>query len=104
MFWNGSSSQQKPTSVEKELGAQTSRTPVGAKRNSIEARCRIFLQRNEFIKLGTINGPTDIVRSFLNIPQDIFVLVMPRALDAGLKMDSQYSQSLLPDSSSFSKG
>ena len=42
----------------------------------MRARCRIFLQSKKFIKFGTINGPTDIVRSSLNILQDIFVLVM----------------------------
>ena len=85
MLRNGTSFQQILISVEKELGAQPSRTLEGAIRNSIRARCRICLQSNKFIKFGTINGPTDIVRSFLNIPQDIFVLVMPRAHDAGLK-------------------
>ena len=85
MFRNGTSFQQILKSVEKELGAETPRTPVGAIRDSIGTRCRILLQRDECIKLGTINGPTEIVRSFLNVPQDIFELVMPRALDAGLK-------------------
>ena len=72
-------------------------------RNSIGARCRIFLQSNEFIKFGTINGPTKIVSSFLNIPQAIFVLVMPRDQMRAWKMDLQHSHSLLPDSSSFYK-
>ena len=74
IFRNGTSFQQILMSVEKELGAQ----PTGAIRNSIGTSCRIFHQRNEFIKLGTTNGLTDIVRSFLNIPQDT------RALDADL--------------------
>ena len=82
MFRNGTSFQQILVSVEKELGAQPLRTLKGAIRNSIRARCRIFLRSNVFIKF---DGPTDIVRSFLTIPQDIFVLAMPRTLDAGLK-------------------
>ena len=104
MFRNGTSFQHTLKSVEKELGAQATRTPIGAIRNSIRVKCRIFLQSNGFIKFGTINGPMDVVRSFLNIPQDISVLVMPRALNTGLKNGTQYSQSLHPDSSSFSKG
>ena len=66
MFRNGTSFQQILLSVEKELGAQLPRTLKGAIRNSIRARRRIFLQNNEFIKFGTINGPMDIVKSFLN--------------------------------------
>ena len=85
MFRNGTFFQQILFSVEKELRPKLPGTPVGTKRNSISARSRIFLQSNEFIKFGAINGSTDFVRSFLNIPQEIFVLVMPRALDAGLK-------------------
>ena len=104
MFRDGTSFQQILKSVEKELGAQAPRTPEGAIRNSIGTRCRILLQSNEFIKLGTIKEPTNVVRSFLNVPQDIFELVMSRALDAGLKNGPQYSQSLLPDASSFVQG
>ena len=104
MFRDGTSFQQILKSVEKELGAQASRTPEGAIRNSIGTRCRILLQSNEFIKLGTIKEPTNVVRSFLNVPQDIFELVMSGALDAGLKNGPQYSQSLLPDASSFVQG
>ena len=85
MFRNGTSVQQIFISIEKEQGAQPPSIVIRATRNSIRAKIRIFLQSNEFIKFDTINGPTDIVRSFLNTPQDIFVLVMPRAFDAGLK-------------------
>ena len=38
-------------SVEKELRTQASRTPISAIWNSVRARCRIFLQGNEFVKL-----------------------------------------------------
>ena len=85
MFRDGTSFQQILISVEKELGAQATRTRIGGIRNSIKARCRIFLQSNEFIKFGTVKDPTDVGRSFLNIPQVIFVLVMPRALDTSLE-------------------
>ena len=60
-------------------------TSVGTIWNSIRARCRILLQSDEFIKFGTTNCPTDIVRSFLNIPQDIFVLVVPLAFHTCLE-------------------
>ena len=84
MFRNGTSFQQIHVSVGEELGAQSPRTLISAIRNSVRAKCRIFLQSNEFITFGTIKGPTYIVRNFLNIPQDVFVLVMLWALNAGL--------------------
>ena len=77
--------QQKLTGVEQGLGAPSPRTLIGAIRNSIGVRCRIFLQSNDFIKFGSIESPTDAVRSFLHIPQDIFMLVMPRTFVACLK-------------------
>ena len=67
MFWNGTSFQQTFVGVKEELGAQSPRTSVSAIGNSIGARCRIFLHGNELVKLGPINGPTDVVRSLLNI-------------------------------------
>ena len=85
MFWNGTSFQQTLLSVKEELGAQSPRTSVSAKWNSIGARCRIFLHGNELVKLGPINGPTDVVRSLLNISKDILVLVMSRAFDTCLE-------------------
>ena len=68
VFRNDTSFQQIFVSVEKELRAQAPRTPFSAIRNSVRAKCRVLLQGNEFVKLGSINGPTDVVRSSLNIP------------------------------------
>ena len=76
---------QKLTCVEQGLGAPLPRTLIGAMRNSIGVRCRIFLQNNEFIKFGSIKNPMDAVRSFLHIPQDMFMLVMPRTFGECLK-------------------
>ena len=43
--------------------------------------------------LSLINRPTDVTKSWLNISQNIFVLVMPRAFLACPESGSQYSQS-----------
>ena len=85
MLRNGTSFRQKLTSVEKELGAQLSRTLTGAIRDSNGARCRLLLQSSGFVKTRYDQRSTHIVKSFLNISQYIFSLVMPRALDADSK-------------------
>ena len=54
VFRDGTPFKQILISVEKEPRSQAHRTPFGAMRNS-RARCRIYLQGNEFIKIGTIN-------------------------------------------------
>ena len=54
-------------------------------RDSVRAKCRILLHANEFVMLGPINHPTDVVRSLLNMMQKIFNLVVPRALGAYLE-------------------
>ena len=66
MFWNGTSFQQTLVSVEEELRTETPGTSEGTIWNSIRARSRIFLQSNKFVKRGLINGPADVVMSFLN--------------------------------------
>ena len=72
--------------------------------NSVRSRSRVFLQSNEVIKLSLINSPLDVIRSLLNKSQNFFLLIiMPRAFWRAWKMVPQYSQSLVPDSSSFSK-
>ena len=60
---NGTSFQQRSISIEEELRTKIPGTPVGTIWNSIRARSRIFLHSNEFVKLGLINGPEDVVRS-----------------------------------------
>ena len=67
MLWNGTSFQQRSVSIEEELRTKPSGTPVGTIWNSIRARSRIFLQSNEFVKFGLINGPADVVRSLLTV-------------------------------------
>ena len=91
-------------SIKEELRTQATSTPVGTIWNSVRVRSRIILQSKEVVKLGLINSPTVVIKSLLNISQNIFVLVMSRAFLACLENGPQYSQSLLPDSSSFSKG
>ena len=71
------------TSMKEELRTQATRTSVNAVGNSIKARSRIFLQIKEVIKLGLINSPADVIRSMLNMSQNIFMLVMSRRLENG---------------------
>ena len=57
MFWNGTSFQQILVSMKEELRAQTPahlQAPYG-----IPSGPGIFFHSNEFVKLGSINGPTD---------------------------------------------
>ena len=49
---------------------------------------RVFLQSKEFIKVSLMNSLIDVIRSLLNILQNIFVLVIPRAFFACLENGS----------------
>ena len=77
-----------------ELRTHATRTPVSTVRNSVKARNRVFLDNKEVIKLSLINGPTNVIKSLLNISQNIFVLVMPRACLACLEDRPQYGVKL----------
>ena len=56
---------------------QPSRTSVKSVRNSIRARSRFLLSGHEFVKFASVDYPAEVVRSFLNISQKLFILVMP---------------------------
>ena len=72
-------------SMKEELRTQATSTSVNAVGNSIRARSRIFLQSKEVIKLGFLNSLADVIRSMLDKPQNIFMLVMSRAFVACLE-------------------
>ena len=95
---NSTSFQESSFSIKQELRTQTTSTSVGTVRNSVRARSRVFLQCKEFIKFSLINGPTDVIRSVLNMSQTIFMLVMSRASLACLENGSP-----ILTKSSFSK-
>ena len=84
-FRNGSSFQLTFVSVEQELRAQASRTSMSATRDSVRAKCRILLQGNEFVKLGSISGPADVVRSFLSVSKGVLIVMVPLAFNACLE-------------------
>ena len=92
---NSTSFQDSFKSIKEELRTQATSTPVGTVENSVRARSRVFLESKEVIKLSLINSPTDVIRSLLNISQNIFVLVMPRAflacLENGSPIITEYS-------------
>ena len=79
---NSTSFQENSVSIKEELLTQTTGTPLGTVRNSVRARNRIFFQSKGVVKLSLINSPTDVIRSMLDISQNIFVLVMSRAFHA----------------------
>ena len=85
---NSTSFQDSFISNKEELRTQATSTSVGTIGNSVRARSRVFLSRKEVIQLSLINSPSDVIRSLLNISQNIFVLVMPRVFLARLENGS----------------
>ena len=86
-----------------EPANQSSRTPCKAALNSIRTRRRIHLFGHDFVTLILDDYLADVVRSLLNIPQDLFILVVPLTFGACLNNCTPIT-SLLTDSSSFSRG
>ena len=67
-----------------ELNASTT-TRVKAVRNSIKTRSRFLLCGHEFVKLAFVDYPADVVKSFLNVSQDVPIVVVPLTINARLK-------------------
>ena len=75
-------------STKEELRTKPTSTSVNIVGNSVRSRSRAFLQSKEVIKLSLINSPIDVIRSLLNISQNIIMLVMSRAFLACLENGS----------------
>ena len=71
--------------VEEKLRTQFLRTPVRGERNSIRAWSGIRLCGREFVKLVSVDSPADVVRSFLNVPHDSLLVIVPLVFSACLE-------------------
>ena len=89
------------SSMSEVLGAKDGSTFSKTIRNSTSFQESSISIKEELRSQTTSTPVSTVVNS---VPESIFVLVMPRAFLACLENVHQYSQSLLPDSSSFSKG